>query len=88
MKLNSLNREAKGNLNIVQYLNIEKFSILLSIVAVVVCLIVQQEIRQLERVGKWLGLGFFSIGYMAQSIIVKFAGQAKKILEEDEDKNK
>lgn len=83
MKLNTINRANKGDLNFGKYLRIERFSIMLSFCVVFVCLIAQQEVKQLAQVGRWLGLGFVAIGYMAQSIIVKFAGKAKQFIDED-----
>ena len=82
--LNSLNRKSEGNLSLVQYLKLEVYSILLSISVVAVALIAQQEIRQLEIVGNYLGLAFVAIGYMAQSIVVSFAGKAEKFIKEKE----
>ena len=83
--LNSLNRKSEGNLSLVQYFKLEVYSILLSISVVAVALIAQQEIRQLEIVGNYLGLAFVAIGYMAQSIVVSFAGKAEKFIKEKEE---
>ena len=83
-KLNELNRKLKGDINLLQYFKLEVFSILLSVCVVVVALIAQQEIKQLEAVGKWLGLSFVAIGYMAQSMVITFAGRAEKYLNEEE----
>ena len=83
--LNSLNRKSEGNLSLVQYYKLEVYSILLSISVVAVALIAQQEIRQLEIVGNYLGLAFVAIGYMAQSIVVSFAGKAEKFIKEKEE---
>jgi hypothetical protein len=87
MKLNSINRDNNGDLNWKQYIKIERFSMLLSICVVIVCLMVKEEIKQLKQASNWLGLGFFAIGYMSQSIIVKFTGKAKKILEDEDNKS-
>jgi len=81
IKLNSLNREQKGEINIFKYWKIERFSIILSVCVVAVCLIVRSEVKQLESIGKWLGLAFVAIGYMAQSIVVSFSGRAQKWIE-------
>lgn len=81
VKLNSLNRENKGEINIFKYWKLERFSIILSVCVVAVCLIARQEVKQLESVGKWLGLAFVAIGYMAQSIVVSFSGKAQKFIE-------
>lgn len=82
MKLNTLNRENKGEINIFSYWKIERFSIILSLCVVAVCLLVRTEVKQLESVGKWLGLAFVAIGYMAQSIVVSFSGKAQRFIED------
>lgn len=82
--LNTLNRKSEGELNLVKYLKLEIYAILLSISVLTVALIAQQEIKQLEAVGKWLGLSFVAIGYMAQSIVISFAGRAETFLKNKE----
>jgi len=82
IKMDSLNRKSKGNLNLRQYLALEWISILISVVVVVVALIAQTEIKQLSVVDNYLGLAFVSIGYMAQSIIVTYMGRAESFLHE------
>lgn len=86
IKLNDINRQSEGNINILKYWRIERFSIILSICVVIVGLIVRSEVKQLESVGKWLGLAFVAIGYMAQSVVVSFMGKAQKIIGSDQDK--
>lgn len=81
IKLNNLNRANNGVLNLGKYLSIEKFSIMISVCVVIVALIARTEIKQLESVGKWLGLAFVTLGYMAQSIVVTFMGKAQKMLD-------
>ena len=87
VKLNSLNRKAKGSLDFGQYFRLEIFSILLSVCVVAVALIAQHEIKQLEQVGKWLGLSFVTIGYMAQSIVVTIMGKAESYLHKEDEQN-
>ena len=77
IKLNDINRANDGNVNILKYWRLERFSILISVIVVIGALIAKTEIAQLEQVGKWLGLSFVAIGYMAQSIVVKFMGKAQ-----------
>lgn len=81
VKLNSLNRLNDGQINIGKYWALEKFSIFISICVIIVALIARAEIKQLENVGKWLGLGFVTLGYMAQSIVVTFMGRAQKFID-------
>ena len=80
VKLNQINRKSDGELDFGKYLKLERFSILLSMCVVAVALIAQQEIKQLESVGKWLGLSFVAIGYMAQSLVVTMIGRAEKFM--------
>ena len=84
IKMDSLNRKSKGNLNLRQYLALEWISILISVVVVVVALIAQTEIKRLSVVDNYLGLAFVAIGYMAQSIVVSYMGKAEKFLQSDE----
>lgn len=84
LKMDALNRKQNGDFKLGQYIKLEKFSILISLCVIVVAMIVKQEVQQLEKVGKWLGLAFVAIGYMAQSIIVHFTGKAEKYLDTKE----
>lgn len=81
MKLNDLNRVNDGNINFRKYLKLEVFSILISVCVIIVALIARNEIRQLREIGNWLALAFTAIGYMAQSIVIKFAGRAQKYMD-------
>jgi len=81
MKLNDLNRANDGNINFRKYLKLEVFSILISFCVVIIALIARNEIKQLHDIGNWLALAFTAIGYMAQSIVIKFAGRAQKYMD-------
>jgi len=83
VELNKLNRSAKGNLNIKQYLKLESFSIAISFVVIIVALLIKHEITQLEAAGKWLGLAFMTIGYMGQSLLIFVMGKANKVIDKD-----
>lgn len=80
VKMDSINRAAAGRINLKQYLLMERFSILISIGFVAGCVAISHEIKELYNAGKWLGAGFFAIGYLAQSILVKMMGKAQKKL--------
>jgi hypothetical protein len=80
MKMDELNKKLKGKFSLSSYLALERFSIILSVILVVICVTVSQEVKQLEAVGKWLGLAFVAIGYMSQSIILKFSSKAESKL--------
>lgn len=82
VELNKINRANGGNVNILQYIKLEVFSILICLITVFVCILAKHEITQLEQVGEWLGLAFVSIGYMGQSILIWFMGKAEKKINE------
>lgn len=83
IEMNKINRAASGNLNLGQYLKLERFSIIISIIVVCVAVIIKHEIQQLEQVGKWLGLAFIAIGYMGQSLLVFTMGKASKVIDNE-----
>ena len=88
VELNKLNRNLKGNVKITEYLKIERFSIIISLLVGVVAIIVKTEIKQIEAAGKWLGLAFVAIGYMGQSLLIFAMGKASKIIDKtEEDEN-
>lgn len=74
MKMDEKNRNEDGNFNYWKYFMIERFRIALSVVVVIICVSIKTEIKELELAGKWLGLSFFTIGYMAQSLLGMAAG--------------
>ena len=86
IKLDKINRKSQGELNLGQYLKLERFAILISICVVIIALIAQQEIKGLALVGKALILSYFAIGYMAQSIVVSYMGRAENFLNANKDK--
>lgn len=84
VELNKLNKSSKGTLSIRRYLNIEIYSIFISLVVLVVALIIKHEIVQLEAAGKWLGLAFMTIGYMGQSLLIFVMGKANKVIDKQD----
>ena len=83
IEMNKLNRASQGNIKIGQYLKIERFTILISTIVVIIAVIVKQEIGQLEAVGKWLGVAFIAIGYMGQSLLIFTMGKASKVIDQN-----
>lgn len=84
VELNKLNRTTKDiKLTLTNYFKMELFSILISILVILVAVIVKHEIKQLEAAGKWLGLAFMTIGYMGQSLLIFVMGKANKIIDKD-----
>lgn len=80
IQLDKLNKASNGTYNIIQYLRLELYSILISMLVVLSCVLISQEIQQLEQAGKWLGAGFIAIGYLGQSLLVWWIGKAEKII--------
>ena len=80
VQLNKINRSQNGNVNLVQYLKLEVYSILINVVILFCALIAKHEIKQLEQAGKWLGLSFVTIGYMGQSLLILVMGKADKTI--------
>ena len=78
VKLDSINRQSDGKVNLLKYFALERFSIFISIIVVVCAAMASQEIKELKLAGNYLGLGFISIGYLAQSILVKAMGKVSK----------
>ena len=88
VKINEINKDPnKGNFSFVAYWKKEWASIAISAIVSLVAAYLKSEIKQLEEAGKWLGLGFIAIGYMAQSVLVSFMGKASKIIGNDETKS-
>jgi len=84
VELNKLNKASKGTLSIREYLKLERFSIAISMIVVIVCMMIKHEITQLEAAGKWIGLAFISIGYMGQSLLIFVMGKASKAIDKPE----
>lgn len=87
VELNKLNKKSNGGLKLKQYFKLEVFSIAISIVVIIVAMIIKAEIKQLEAVGKWLGLAFMAIGYMGQSLLVFVMGKANKVIDKQDENN-
>jgi len=83
LNLNKINKANEGTVNLLKYWKLERFSLALSVCVLIVFLIARTEVKQLEAVGKWLGLSFVAIGYMAQSIVIAFEGKTQKFLDND-----
>jgi hypothetical protein len=83
VKMNDINKKANGTFNFGQYLMFERFSIIISLIVVGVCVMISHEIKELHDAGAKIGLAFFTIGYMSQSLLVKFTGKAEKIINDN-----
>lgn len=87
VELNKLNKASNCTFKIKEYFKLEIFSILISIIVVIVCLFASTELKQIQILGKWLGLGFMAIGYMGQSLLIFFMGKVNKIVNNENSKN-
>lgn len=85
IKINGINRRSKGNFQLKPFIKLEWPSFLISLIVVVVALIVRSEVKQLKIAGAYLGLGFFAIGYMAQSILLAVMSKYEKQLSNKDD---
>ena len=78
VKLNDLKKSnPEGHVNYGKYFTMEWISILISIIVCALAVWTSREIEKLQAVGDYLGLAFIAIGYMAQSILIKFMGKAE-----------
>jgi len=82
IKINELNKS--GKFAAAKYFGMEWASISISMIILFLCIMGKHEVAQLEGAGTWLGLAFTTIGYMGQSIFVKYMGKATKALGGDE----
>lgn len=88
IEMNKINRAHEGNINIGQYLKIERFSIIISVIVCFVAVMVKSEIKQLEQIGNWLGVAFVAIGYMGQSLLIFVMGRASKVMDKKDEADK
>jgi hypothetical protein len=85
VKLNNINKRNSGNINLGQYIKIERFAIMISVCVALIAVMVKSEVKQLEVAGKWLGISFLAIGYMAQSILATVMGKAEKFIQSQDE---
>ena len=83
IKINDINKSG-STFNLASYWAKEWAAILINVIVVLCALGAKHEIKELEVAGNYLAFGFLCIGYMGQSILVKFIGTASKKLGIDE----
>lgn len=87
VKLDSLNRLNGGTVNMRKYISMERFTIGINAILVIVAAIwLDSEYHYyLTSVGmeKVAGAGFIAFGYLGQSLLVKFIGRAQKKIDND-----
>jgi len=79
VELNKINKRTNGKAKLKEYINLEVYSILISISMAVASSFVSNEIHYaLDKIGYgWLlGIAFAAIGYMGQSLLVFVMGRA------------
>ncbi|HEU4608697.1 MAG TPA: hypothetical protein VFS31_11355 [Chitinophagaceae bacterium] len=82
IKLNQLNRANDGTVNLGKYFALERFTIIISLIVVgSSAFILNHEISQMDKMVKFLGVGYITLGYFAQSILVVTMGRAQKYIE-------
>lgn len=91
VELHKINKRTNGKAKIKEYINLEIYSILISISMAVASSFIGAEIQiALEKIGwEWLlGASFIAIGYMGQSLLILVMGRAaNKIGSDDSGKN-
>jgi tellurite resistance protein TehA-like permease len=86
VKINEINKDpSKGTFNLASYWAKEWAAIMISVIVVFAADMAKSEIKQLEQVGNYLGLGFIALGYMAQSVLISFMGKASNIIGNKQD---
>lgn len=79
-QLRKINKATNGKAKIGEYLRLEIFSILISVIIVFLCSLIGPELHiVLEKLGYgWAsGIAFAMIGYTGESVIVIFMGKAQ-----------
>lgn len=87
IKLDSLNRQGNGNINLSQYMRLERFTLIISVIVVgVAAFLLNKELHYyFENKGfvKYFGVGFIALGYFAQSILAKLSNRGQKFLDDE-----
>lgn len=65
-------------INISDYFKTEWTTMVISLIVISICIVCKSEIKVLDIANDYLGLGFVTIGYMGQSIIIAFLGTIQK----------
>ncbi len=77
VKISQLKKEGK-EFNRTKYFGDEWPTMSISFIMVVVAIYCKHEIKELDIAGNYLGLGFVTLGYMGQSLLISFIGKAQK----------
>lgn len=77
VKISQLKKEGKVFIA-GKYYSDEWPTMCISFCMVVIAIYCKHEIKELEIAGNYLGLGFVTLGYMGQSLLITFIGRAQK----------
>lgn len=77
VKISQLKKDGK-EFNAGKYYGDEWPTMCISLIMVVVAIYCKHEIKELDVAGNYLGLGFVTLGYMGQSLLITFIGKAQK----------
>lgn len=80
-KTDERNKAQEPKYSIIDYWNDNKNGIITIIICLIVCAYYQNEIKQLEQLGTWLGLFFFALGYMGDSAFPSILEAFPKVIE-------
>jgi galactitol-specific phosphotransferase system IIC component len=81
--INNINHNPNTTTTILKYFKTEWASMVLSLILVGVAIFLKTEIIELENAGKWIGIGIFGLGYMANSILTSFTNKAQKFIDSE-----
>lgn len=70
VQLDKQNRAQNGELKLLKYWKMERFSIMISLIWLLGLTITSQEIEKIKNVGEYIGLAFIAFGYLGQSLLV------------------
>ena len=87
LKMDSLKKQAPDKFKAGQFFALEAYTIIASVIIIFVASVSHEEWAKDSQLNGWVMVGMFCDGYMAQSVLTKVIGRAKKILDNiDSDK--
>lgn len=85
MKVKTINDKTVGKFKLKDFLSLEWPTIMLSLLVIFGAILGKTEVKSLESVSDYLGLGFAFIGYGGQSVLYYFFSRIEKKLKSGED---
>lgn len=74
------NNPKKGNFNLKTYWAKEWLTILISVMIGLVACFLRKEIEKIPYVSEYMGIAYFTIGYLGQYVLIRAMGKAKKVI--------